>query len=150
MLKEVASLYNKEREEFYQKYRIFQLHKWEILRVVKQRMLAQKIENVKRAKQLKLIIAYATLRSALKRCWEVFDRERFMIEHRRKMFPVITRIRIKLRKAVFHYGRQIKERHRKRDLRDTNMVLFGGHMRTLLRERAKMLIADFLEESLRR
>ena len=73
-----------------------------------------------------------------------------MIEHRRKMFPVITSIRIKLRKAVYHYGRQIKERHRKRDLRDTSMVLFGSNMRTVLRERAKHLLADFLEESLRR
>ena len=43
MLKQVATIYNKEREEFYQKYRIFQLHKWEILRIVKQKMLAQKI-----------------------------------------------------------------------------------------------------------
>ena len=73
-----------------------------------------------------------------------------MIEHRRKMFPVFTRIKIKLRKSVFHYGRDIKERFRKRDFRDTNMMIFGGSMRTVLRERAKHLIADFLEANLMR
>ena len=71
-----------------------------------------------------------------------------MIEHRRKMFPVITRIRIKLRKAVYHYGRQIKERYRKRDVRDTNVMIFGSSMRTVLRERAKHTLANFLRESL--
>ena len=65
LLTKVAQLYKQEREEFYQKYRLFQLHKWEILRVVKQRMLAQKIENVKRAKQLKLWIAHARLRAII-------------------------------------------------------------------------------------
>ena len=67
MLKQVATIYNKEREELYQKYRIFQLHKWEILRIVKQKMLAQKIENVERAKQLKLWIVHSRLRIIIDR-----------------------------------------------------------------------------------
>ena len=73
-----------------------------------------------------------------------------MIEHRRKMFPVITRIRIKLRKAIFHYGRQINERYRKRDVRDTNVMIFGSSMRTVLRERAKNYLTNLLKESLAR
>lgn len=36
ILSKVANIYKQEQEEFYQKYRIFQLHKWEILKVCKQ------------------------------------------------------------------------------------------------------------------
>lgn len=35
LLAKVATLYKKEKEEFYEKYRYFQLHKWEILKVIK-------------------------------------------------------------------------------------------------------------------
>ena len=40
LLTKVAHLYKQEKDEFYQKYRLFQLHKWEILKVVKAQMLA--------------------------------------------------------------------------------------------------------------
>ena len=46
VLSRVAYLYQQEKEEFYQKYRVFQLHKWEILKFVKQKMLADKIKQV--------------------------------------------------------------------------------------------------------
>ena len=36
LLANVGDVYRKEKEEFYQKYRYFQLHKWEILKCIKQ------------------------------------------------------------------------------------------------------------------
>ena len=46
VLKTVANIYKTEKDEFYQKYRYFQLHKWDILKVVKANMLEQKIKQV--------------------------------------------------------------------------------------------------------
>ena len=46
LLSKVAVMYKAEKEEFLQKFRIFQLHKWEILKVVKAKMLDQKIKNL--------------------------------------------------------------------------------------------------------
>ena len=43
LLSTVATLYKKEKEEFNQKYRHFQMHKWEILKSVKQNLLNQKM-----------------------------------------------------------------------------------------------------------
>ena len=49
VLKQVANIYKQEKEEFHQKYRLFQLHKWEILKVIKARMLEQRIKDRERA-----------------------------------------------------------------------------------------------------
>ena len=38
LLSKVAKMYKQEKERFYEKYRLFQLHKWEILRSVKEVM----------------------------------------------------------------------------------------------------------------
>lgn len=62
LLTKVAQLYKQEREEFYQKYRLFQLHKWEILKVVKQRMLEEKIREVQRARMVRAWIVHAAVR----------------------------------------------------------------------------------------
>lgn len=35
VLKQVAVIYKQEKSEFHQKYRLFQLHKWEILKIIK-------------------------------------------------------------------------------------------------------------------
>ena len=35
VLAKVAEIYKKEKEEFYEKYRYFKLHKWKILKAVK-------------------------------------------------------------------------------------------------------------------
>ena len=53
LLTKVAQLYKQEREEFYQKYRLFQLHKWEILKVIKKRMMEQRMRDLERAKLLR-------------------------------------------------------------------------------------------------
>ena len=141
----MATIYNKEREDFYQKYRIFQLHKWEILKVVKQRMLEEKIKEVQRARMVRAWIVHAAVRRTVQRVFEVFDRERFMIAHRKKMMPIIFRIRRRLRKRVLQYGGPLEERLRRRDVRGSNAALMAGCLRPVLRERAKHTLLAFLQ-----
>lgn len=40
VLKKSADIYKHEKEELYMKFRLFQLHKWDILKTIKQKMLA--------------------------------------------------------------------------------------------------------------
>lgn len=62
VLKTVANAYKTEKEDFYQKYRVFQLHKWEILKCIKAKLLEQKIKEVEKANMLRKWINQATLR----------------------------------------------------------------------------------------
>lgn len=56
VLKKVAELYKKEKEEFHQKYRLFQLHKWEILKVIKQNMIKTRLLELQKAKMVRALI----------------------------------------------------------------------------------------------
>lgn len=81
-------------------------------------------------------LVMSKLRFYVQRTFERFDRERFMIAHRKKMIPIFMRIRTKLRKRVTLYGKTYKERERKY-VRDSTACIFGGCVRTLIREKAK-------------
>ena len=129
-------MYKQEKEQFYEKYRLFQLHKWEILRSVKEVMFQQKLQQVQRRKQMRRWLVMSKLRFYVQRTFERFDRERYMIAHRKKMIPIFIRIKTKLRKRVLLYGKDHKERQRKY-IKDSTACIFGGCVRTLIREKAK-------------
>ena len=68
-----------------------------------------------------------------------------MIAHRKKMMPIIFRIRRRLRKRVLQYGGPLEERLRRRDVRGSNSALMAGCLRPVLRERAKHTLLAFLQ-----
>ena len=145
LLGKVANLYKQEKQEFYQKYRLFQLHKWEILRSVKESMLEHKIKQIQRQKQMRRWLVLMMLRHYIQRTFERFDRERFIIMHRKKMIPIFMRIRTKLRKRVLLYGDNYVDRERKY-VKDSTICIFGGCARTILRERAKSTMLSFIRK----
>ena len=145
VLSKVACIYKAEKEEFYQKYRYFQLHKWEILRVVKDRMLKQKLQVADLSRRLRLWIVHAKLQEILTTMWQRFDRERFMIVHRAKMFPIYLRIKSKFRKRILKFGKTYEQRTRK-NIRFSTMAIQAGCCRPLLRERAKKKLLEFLQD----
>lgn len=53
VLNKVAEVYQKEKEDFNAKYRYFQLHKWEILKAVKQTMFENKMIEVHRQRLIR-------------------------------------------------------------------------------------------------
>jgi len=76
-------------------------------------MLNQRLKDKQEAKQFKKWIILATMRHWIVRLFEIFDHERFMIAHRRRMLPIFLRIRTKFRKRVLVYGRPYELRLRK-------------------------------------
>ena len=144
LLQKVAVLYKQEREEFYQKYRIFQLHKWEILKAVKAKMLEEKLKEVAKVRQMKKWIVMATLRHTLKRQYEKFDRERDMIKIRARMLPILLLIKVGIRKRIRLYGNEYSLRERKY-IRNSTTCLFAGCIRPVLRERAKQALLHFMQ-----
>ena len=144
VLSKVATLYKAEKEEFSQKYRYFQLHKWEILRIVKARMLEQKLKIADLSRRLRLWIVKSKLQELLKVMWQKFDRERFMIKHRAKMFPIYLSIKSKFRKRVTRFGKTFEQRTRK-NIRFSTVAIQAGCCRPILRERAKKKLLEFLQ-----
>ena len=110
--------------------------------MIKQRMLEQRIRDLERAKQMREWIIMATLRHWVVRIYEIFDHERFLIAHRMRMFPVFLRIRTKMRKRIFAYGKPYEVRERKY-VRDSISTMFGNTLRGTIRERAKMQILGY-------
>ena len=111
--------------------------------MIKQRMLEQRIRDLERAKLMREWIILATARHWVLRIYEIFDHERFMIAHRMRMFPVFLRIRTKMRKRIFGYGKPYEVRERKY-VRDSLTFAFGNVLRATNRERAKGTIMDLL------
>ena len=111
--------------------------------MIKQRMLEQRIRDLERAKLMREWIILATLRHWVLRIYEIFDHERFMIAHRMRMFPVFLRIRTKMRKRIFAYGKPYEVRERKY-VRDSIGFAFGNVLRATNRERAKGTVMDLL------
>ena len=106
-------------------------------------MLEQRIRDLERAKLMREWIILATARHWVLRIYEIFDHERFMIAHRMRMFPVFLRIRTKMRKRIFGYGKPYEVRERKY-VRDSLTFAFGNVLRATNRERAKGTIMDLL------
>ena len=71
-----------------------------------------------------------------------------MIAHRKKMMPIIFRIRRRLRKRVTQYGGPLEERLRRRDVRGSNAALMAGCLRPVLRERAKSVQYTYISRSM--
>lgn len=72
-----------------------------------------------------------------------------MIRHRRKMLPILLRIKVGFRKRIKLYGAPYADRERKY-VRDTAASVFGGLLRPIIRERAKKTIKNFLQETARK
>ena len=144
LLVNVGDVYRKEREEFYQKYRYFQLHKWEILKLIKQEMLAQKVTDVQRSRMLAQWVLRERVHFIISRVFQVFDHERFMIVHRVKMMTIALRIRLKFRKRVLAYGKTYEQREQKH-IKYSTAAMFAGCLRNTLRERAKKTLLNFMQ-----
>ena len=108
-------------------------------------MLEEKLKEVARVRLMKKWIVMATLRHSIKRFYERFDRERSMIKIRGKMLPILLLIKVRIRKRIRQYGNEYKERERKY-FRDSTNCLYGGCLRTILRERAKQVLLAFLQK----
>ena len=145
VLGKVATLYKNEKEVFFQKYRIFQLHKWEILKQVKQRMLEQKIKEVTFRQRLRQWMILMTQRDMIKRFFEVFDRQRFFEKRRVKMMFIMMRIKMKIRKSIFNFGKHYEDRE-KVYVKDSAIAIFGGLIRPTIRERAKRTLINHLSQ----
>lgn len=143
VLTKVAKVFQQEKSEFYQKYRIFQLHKWEILKVVKQQMLQKKLAEVKKANQLKHWIVLAHLRYHTMRAFQIFDRERFLINHRRMMLPIVQMIKIRIKRRMKAYGANFDTRISRKLKSATSFQSLM--VRSTVRERAKQTLMDFLQ-----
>lgn len=138
----MATLYKKEREQFNEKYRYFQLHKWEILKGIKQNLLEQKLKEVEKRRMVRQWLTIMELRNRLVRTFQVFDRERFLIARRAKMLPIYLHIKVRLRKQVLHFG----PKYPLREQRYVKFSSMGLHcfLRPILRERAKAELTNFL------
>jgi SAM-dependent MidA family methyltransferase len=68
-LSQVAQLYQTEKEEFYQKYRIFQLHKWEILKAIKKNMLQKKIREMEKKRWVKTWIVLMHVKQVVQKAF---------------------------------------------------------------------------------
>ena len=88
-------------------------------------------------------ITLATARFWMQRIFEIFDHERFMIAHRRKMFPVFLRIRTKFRRRILRFGKNSYEVRQRKYIRDSITTGFGNMLRGTIRERAKQEVMDF-------
>ena len=144
LLTKVAHLYKQEKDEFYQKYRLFQLHKWEILKVVKAQMLAQKIKENAIRNHAKQWIIQAFSRKFVVDFYGRFDRERDMVEIRRRMLLIAMRIKMKLRKRIKVYGSTYEDRERK-FIRNSITSLPASCFRPVIRERAKRTLIEFFQ-----
>ena len=76
-------------------------------------MLEEKLKEVAKVRQMKSWIVMATLRHTLKKQYEKFDRERFMIKLRGRMLPILLLIKVRIRKRIRLYGNEYKMRERK-------------------------------------
>ena len=76
------------------------------------------------------------------RMWGKFERELFMIEHRRKMLPIVLRIKVRFRKRLTRMGPTFEGRLRK-EIRNSSMAI-ASTCRPIVRERAKQTLLDFL------
>ena len=93
---------------------------------------------------MKKWIVMATLRHAIRRHYERFDRERSMIKIRGKMLPILLLIKVRIRKRIRNYGNVYRERERKY-FRDATNCMYGGCLRAILRERSKQVLLAFLQ-----
>ena len=105
------------------------------------------MKEIERAKQMKQWLVMMALDHHMKRSFQIFDRERFIVANRKKMMPIFFMIKMRMRKRVRLYGDTVEKRQQ-RHFRLATQSMMGGCIRPAIRERAKRLMLKFLTENL--
>lgn len=99
-MKQLNQIKRRENEEFYLKYRYFQLHKWEILKQIKKQMLESKNAEIRHMKMMEEWIIRATMQQAIRRCFQRFDRNREIEVIMKKQVWVIKIAVIRIKRRI--------------------------------------------------
>ena len=127
------------------KYNYFKVHRWEILKAIKEKELKQKIKRNKKRKFARDWIIMRALQYHITRSWQIYSREKFMKELFRKQFFVILRITIKMRLSLKNNGRDFDTRLKRR-IKHALTAMGGSTLRVNCRERAKNKLHQYLSQ----
>ena len=125
--------------EFDAKYRYFLLHKWEILKAIKERELKRKIKRNTARKFARTWIILQAFKYHITRSWQIFDRHKQVKEILSKKMFTILRVKIKMKMILKKRGKDCDTRL-KRTIRNSLSTMGGSVYRVNHRERAKELI----------
>ena len=125
--------------EFDAKYRYFLLHKWEILKAIKERELKRKIKRNTARKFARTWIILQAFKHHVTRSWQIFDRHKHVKEILAKKMFTILRVKIKMKMILQKRGKDVDTRM-KRTLRNSITTCGGTIFRVMHRERAKEII----------
>ena len=127
------------------KYNYFKVHRWEILKAIKEKELKSKIKRNAKRKFARDWIIMRALQYHITRSWQIYNREKFMKEIFRKQFFVILRIKIKMTLSLKKNGRDFDTRLKRR-IKHALTVMGGSTLRVNYRERAKNIIHKYLSQ----
>ena len=125
------------------------LHKWEILKSIKEAELQRKIVRNAYRKQCRDWLIMRALSYHITRTWQIFDRQKIIKKIEKKKWYISFVFGIKMMRVVKKHGQTIDIR-RQRQIRNVLASAGGGLIRNTGRERAKSVVHKFLSESYER
>jgi hypothetical protein len=127
--------------DFYQKYKLFQLHKWEILKTFKQKLFENAIKRRTGHRGLKKMLQWAIVHREIKKLWNRFDRDRMIKRVMKKFVMKFWLYALRFRRKIKRYGPTFEQRNHRMvqcHLNSTCLIV------DLSKERAKNMMKDFL------
>ena len=131
---------NKEvNSEFSAKYRYFLLHKWEILKAIKEKELKRKIKRNTARRFARNWIVLQAFKYHITRTWQIFNRHKDVKEILSKKMFTVLRVKIRMKLILMKRGKDLNTRM-KRTIRNSLATMGGAVFRVNHRERAKGII----------
>ena len=91
-------------DEFMRKYKLFQLHKWTILKQIKEHMYKEKIRELEQMRRVKGWLVFAVYSQMQKTILNRFSREKDIAGLEAKKFWIILKAAIRIRMRIKKTG----------------------------------------------